>query len=200
MLQAHALACERDGRRLFRALDFSLDPGELLQITGVNGSGKTTLLKILMGLYTDYEGDVRWESDRHPIYLPLYPPLYLGHKPGVSNGLTVLENLAWLCALQGLNKTASELDEALSSLGLVDHRDSLCANLSEGQRKRVNLARYILCDNACWIMDEPFSAIDAPGRAFLEEKMQQQVSGGGAIILASHQPLAVTNNFKEVSL
>ena len=196
MLQVHALACERDGRRLFRSLDFSLDPGELLQITGVNGSGKTTLLKILMGLYTDYGGEVLWETD-HP---PLYLPLYLGHKSGVSNELTVLENLAWLCALQGLNKTASELDEALSSLGLADHQDSLCANLSEGQRKRVNLARYILCDNACWIMDEPFSAIDAPGRAFLEEKMQQQVSGGGAIILAGHQPPAVTNNFKEVSL
>ena len=71
MLQASGLRCERDRRQLFSDLAVQLSPGEMLQVKGKNGSGKTTLLKILVGLFTDFEGDISWDLER--------PPLYLGH-------------------------------------------------------------------------------------------------------------------------
>ena len=179
MLRASGLCCERDRRQLFSALDVSLDAGQLVQVTGRNGSGKTTLLKILSGLYTDFEGEVAWSIDR--------PPLYLGHSPGVNPRLTVTENLNWLCHLQDTDPAAGDLDDVLSVLGMAGYQDTLCHNLSEGQRKRVNLARFLLCENACWIMDEPFSSIDTAGLRYLEDRMQGHLERGGGIILTSHQ-------------
>ena len=164
---------------MFSALDVSLVPGQVLQVTGQNGSGKTTLLKILVGLYTDFEGEVSWSLDQ--------APLYLGHSPSVSARLTVVENLHWLCALQDQAVDEARMDSVLASVGLAGYQDTYCKNLSEGQRKRVNLARYLLCSNPCWIKDEPFSSIDTAGLAYLQARMAGHLDDGGAIILTSHQ-------------
>lgn len=181
MLQARALGCERGGRTLFSDLDLDLSAGQALQVLGSNGSGKTTLLKILMGLYQEFSGEVDWD-------LP-GAPLYLGHRPGVSDRLTVEENLDWLCRLQDVTPADEVLDRALSDLGLHGYQDTLCRHLSAGQRKRVNLARFFVCANVCWVMDEPFASIDDKGFALLEGKMQQHLEEGGSVLLTSHQEL-----------
>lgn len=192
MLRATGLSCERDRRQLFSALAVSLDPGQVLQVTGANGSGKTTLLKMLVGLYTEFEGDIAWSLER--------PPLYLGHSPGVSPRMTVSENLVWLCSLQNTRVSDTEIDPVLSALGLAGYQDNFCQNLSEGQRKRVNLARFMLCENPCWVMDEPFSSIDTAGLSYLESEMQRHLAQGGGIILTSHQSLAINSDLRQLAL
>jgi len=192
MLRASGLSCARDRRHLFTALDVSLDAGQLVQVTGRNGSGKTTLLKILTGLYTEFEGEVTWSIER--------PPLYLGHSPGVNPRLTVTENLGWLCHLQDTDAALADIDEVLDVLGMAGYQDTYCHNLSEGQRKRVNLARFLLCENPCWIMDEPFSSIDSTGLRYLEEKMQAHLEQGGGIILTSHQRPMFAVDIDQVAL
>ena len=92
MLQVQNAGCERDGRLLFEDLAFSLAPGELLQVVDGNGSGKSTLLRVLLGLYTDYQGDIKWAVDE--------APLYLGHRLGIKQSLTVIENLRWFGVLR----------------------------------------------------------------------------------------------------
>ena len=72
--------------------------------------------------------------------------------------------------------------------------------LSEGQRKRVGLARFFLCHNPCWIMDEPFSAIDPVGLASLQQVMEAHLHEGGAIILTSHQQLPLDGPAKYLDL
>lgn len=192
MLHATGLGCERDRRQLFSALDFSLAPSQVLQVTGPNGSGKTTLLKILMGLYTEFEGEVDWALEQSP--------LYLGHRPSVSPRLTVIENLDWLCGLYDRQVDENDMDEVLAALGLDGYQDTFCNSLSEGQRKRVNLARFILCPNKCWIMDEPFSSIDTLGLGYLQDRMQDHVAGGGSIILTSHQALTLDTQIHRLEL
>jgi heme exporter protein A len=192
MLQVRGLSCERGRRQLFSALDFSLGAGQLLQIVGNNGSGKTTLLKILIGLYTDFDGEVDWSIDQ--------PPLYFSHRPGLKNELTVLENLRWLCVLQGLDPTQTQIDHTLEIMGLAGYQDTLCANLSEGQRKRVGLARFWLSENACWVMDEPFSSIDVTGLARLQTCLQEQADRGGSVIFTSHQPVSATAHIEVLDL
>ncbi|MBT4163002.1 MAG: cytochrome c biogenesis heme-transporting ATPase CcmA [Gammaproteobacteria bacterium] len=192
MLQAISLHCDRSRRQLFTALDISVAPGQLLQVRGPNGSGKTTLLKILVGLYTDYRGDIEWSLDR--------PPLYLGHSPGVNSRMTVVENLKWLCQLQGEHCDDQSIDLVLDALGLHGYQETNCSSLSEGQRKRVNLARFFLVNNPCWVMDEPFSSIDVLGFEHLQQRMQEHLSAGGAIILTSHQELTLDAEIRMLEL
>lgn len=179
MLEVRALRCERNGRVLFDDLTFDVASGQLVRIEGDNGSGKTTLLRALCGLYADVEGDIDWE-------LPDYP-VYIGHRPGVKDIMTALENLRWLCELYGQPKSTDELLDALDQFGLSAFADRPAGAMSEGQRKRVNLARLALLNAPAWILDEPFSAIDVAGVELLTAKIEAQLAGGSLVLLTSHQ-------------
>lgn len=192
MLQAEGLACERARRRLFSGLDLSLSSGELLHISGPNGSGKTTLLRILMGFYTEFDGEVLWNLER--------PALFLGHNPGISPRLTVAENIRWLCHLQETEVQQNRLDEVVEVIGLAGYQETACDRLSEGQKKRVGLARFFLCENSCWIMDEPFSAIDSDGLGFLQQQMEQHLKQQGSILMTSHQTLTLDASIRQLEL
>jgi heme exporter protein A len=182
MLTVSQLTCERDHRYLFEDLSFVVGAGELLQIEGGNGAGKTTLLRILGGLYTDFSGSVSWDLTSQP--------LYLGHKPGVKDLLSARENLTWLAGLQQAGIDLATVDRALAEVGLRGYEEVLCGAMSEGQRKRVNLARLYLLQAQAWILDEPFSAIDRQGVERLEARMQAHIDTGGVLIVISHQTLS----------
>ena len=192
MLHATGLSCQRSRRWLFNDLSISLASGELLHVRGENGSGKSTLLRILVGLCSDHEGAIEWQLER--------PPLYLGHKTGVNLRLTAKENIRWICRLQDVNVLPSGIDQVLAQIGLKGYQDTPCSRLSEGQRKRVGLARFFLCQNMCWILDEPFSAIDARGLSFLYSALEKHVREGGSAILSSHQELELDVRVKHIEL
>ena len=192
VLNVNRLSCERGQRLLFSNLSFQLRAGELLQIRGVNGAGKTTLLRILCGLYSEFEGEVDWSVESYP--------LYLGHKPGVKDLLTTSENIIWLCGLHKVSVGRDKINEVLSMVGLRGYEDVACGNLSEGQRKRVNLARFYLLDNPVWLLDEPLSAIDMEGVVRFEAMMGEHVKSGGAIVFTSHQSIDVGAEVKFLDL
>ena len=192
MLQVRNAGCERDERLLFEDLSFSLSPGELLQVVGGNGSGKSTLLRVLLGLYTECYGDIDWALDR--------PPLYLGHRLGIKQSLTVIENLRWFGVLREEAVNEARIEEAVYKLGLSGFEDSLCSHLSEGQRKRVALGQFLIIDNPCWVMDEPFSAIDADGLSFLMAILQEHLDVNGGIIISTHQSIAIDRPINTLAL
>lgn len=199
-LQAHALYCERDDRELFADLSFSVCSGDLLQLAGPNGAGKTTLLRLLAGLNHDYLGDVTWQglplSKIYPEYA--HQRLYLGHLSAVKKSLTPLENLRWLMASEEIND--DELWQALEEAGLAGYEETLCQHLSAGQQRRVALARLCITRMPLWILDEPFTALDKAGVTWLEQKMQQQVSRGGAVIITSHHALEGIPGLRQLTL
>ncbi|GAC1039109.1 cytochrome c biogenesis heme-transporting ATPase CcmA [Pseudomonas sp. No.117] len=181
LLDAVALRCERGGRLLFDGLGLSVQAGELLQIGGFNGSGKTSLLRILAGLLPADAGEVR-----RPAASEL---LWLGHTPGISDGLTARENLHTLASL-GRPATAAACAEALAAVGLAEWAEERCAQLSAGQRRRVALARLYLADAPrLWLLDEPFTALDAVSCQHLEQRLQAHCAQGGAVVLTSHREL-----------
>jgi len=195
MLEVQDLYCERQRRILFDGLSFTVKPGELLQIKGRNGSGKTTLLKVLTGLYEDYSGKVNWDLESWP--------LFVSHKPGVKDQLSARENLKWLVELyqggaDGVNRGA--IDSALAAVGLLGFEETLCGTMSEGQRKRVNLARLFILESPAWILDEPLSAIDVDGVKLIEERMTSHLQDGGIVILTSHQALEVGVEVSELNI
>lgn len=198
LLSAVGLGCERDDRVLFSALDFSLEAGQLAWIEGPNGSGKTTLLKILSGQFAEYQGQLYWQGeqlDRHARALR-GDLLYLGHHSGVKAGLTALENLAWYQALAEYSAPNAEQRrwQALETVGLRGFEDVTVERLSAGQQRRVALARLHLEPRLLWILDEPFTAIDAAGVKQLERWIAQHRDSGGAVMVTTHHPLELSGS------
>ncbi len=188
MLEAAHLECQRGGKVLFKDLSLRVSRGDLLRVVGANGSGKTSLLRILCGLLTPGAGEVRWQG--HPIRSLreefARSVVFLGHAPAVKDELTARENLQVTCALAGLSVSADEIENAVRRFGVPD--DKAVRQLSQGQRRRAALARLALSAGVpLWLLDEPFTALDASASATLEELMRSHVGGGGAVVYTTHQ-------------
>ncbi len=178
MLHAERLTCIVDDRPLFAALTLSLAAGELLQIAGDNGAGKTSLLRILCGLARPESGVVSWQGQplakvRESFHRQL---LWLGHKPGVNAALTADENLRFFFPASRLQQRES----ALAAVGLAGYEDLPLSQLSAGQQRRVALTRLWLTDAPLWILDEPFTALDATAIETLTRRLEQHARQGDA--------------------
>ena len=193
MLEVSALRCRRGERCLFSALDLRLAPGQLLHLQGSNGSGKTTLLRALCGLLHPDSGQIRWRGEpiarlSEDYYRDL---LYLGHLNGIKGDLTGLENLRIASRLAGQPASDQAAGKALSRIGLGGFEDLPCRMLSQGQKKRVALARLLLSQAPLWILDEPFAALDVGAVALLDDLIRAHVETGGLVVLTTHQTLTL---------
>lgn len=195
LLSAAGLACRRGERLLFRGLDFAIAPGQVLWLRGANGRGKTSLLRLLAGLSTPEAGEVRWAGLRlQRNAASLDRLVYIGHANGLKDDLTVLESLRFLARIHGRPCSPQALDDALDNLGLRSRRTAPIRTLSQGQRRRVALARLALdltldALPSLWILDEPYDALDAQGITTLDTLLSAQARRGGGVVLTSHLPL-----------
>ncbi|MDG2141199.1 MAG: cytochrome c biogenesis heme-transporting ATPase CcmA [Gammaproteobacteria bacterium] len=192
ILKVSQLFCERDERILFKGLAFSVREGQILQIKGSNGSGKTTLLRILCGLNSGYQGLISWRGK--PIGECLdefYSSLtYIGHRVGVSKVLTPIENLRWVSGLHH-QVTDQAIYSSLQKMGLKGFEESQCFSLSAGQQQRVSLSKLPLSRSKLWILDEPFTTLDADGIELLEILLCEHVGRGGLALVTTHHQLAI---------
>ena len=195
MLEATDLHCVRGERTLFSGLAVMLRPGELLRIAGANGSGKTSLLRILCGLLAPAGGLVRWRgADIRQLREEYWSSLvYIGHANAIKDDLTASENLAIACALQGQKPGERKLRSALDQMGVAGGGRHLTRELSQGQRRRVALARLALgAQMPLWILDEPFTALDADAVDIVRGLLADHVARGAAVAYTTHVELEIT--------
>jgi heme exporter protein A len=173
---------KRDDQQLFVPIDLNLVAGDCVELLGRNGIGKSTLLRALCGLHLQTEGT--FESD---------PFVYQGHRLGLDELMTPLENLAWFAAMEGASLDESRASDELRRVGLHALAWQPCARLSQGQQRRVTMARWLMSERRLWLLDEPFTALDREGQALLNEIIAEHCSGGGAVFCATHVRLDVAD-------
>lgn len=163
-----------------------------MQIEGANGSGKTTLLRVLAGLSADYRGDILWHGHKLArVYAHFrLTTFYLGHKPAIKHELTPVENMYWRANLRNESRSEHQIITALDQVGLGGFADVPCGHLSAGQHRRVALADLSITNAKLWILDEPFTAIDVHGVAWLESLLANHINGEGMVVMTSHQRLS----------
>ncbi|MGY6517499.1 MAG: heme ABC exporter ATP-binding protein CcmA [Lysobacteraceae bacterium] len=185
LLTARGLGFHRNDSRVFGSVDFHVGAGEALLVTGGNGAGKTTLLRVVAGLLSLSEGEVRFRGA--PVVRGMGAPgmAFLGHHAGHKGDLTALENLDFATGIGGC-RAGIDAEAALVRVGLAGHEDSLAGKLSAGQRKRLGLARLLLVPADLWLLDEPYANLDLGGIELVNRLIGDHVAAGGAALVTTH--------------
>lgn len=173
------LACRRGGRLLFEELDLALGQGEAALVTGANGAGKSSLLRIIAGLLPPTAGTVSAQGAIG----------WLGEAAALDPRLTLGKALGFWAKIDRRGDDA--VAAALDRMGIGALAEVPVRMLSTGQRRRAAIARVLASGADLWLLDEPASGLDEAALAALGEAIAAHRLGGGIVVVATHQPLAI---------
>jgi ABC-type nitrate/sulfonate/bicarbonate transport system ATPase subunit len=154
-----------------RPVDLEIQPGEFVALVGPSGCGKSTLLNVLAGFITPSVGSA-YVGDE-PITKPDIDHGMVFQDYALFPWLNVIDNVAFGLERQGVGKQEryERARENLSLVGLEDFAENRINELSGGMKQRVAIARVFATDPSVILMDEPFGALDALTRRFLQHQL-----------------------------
>jgi len=183
-LRVEALSIVRGDRVLFADLAFAAQPGDYVEVRGANGAGKTSLLRAIAGFLRPHAGAIHVEGAEEPA-LALH---YLGHLNGLKPNLNVRAHVRFWAELFG----ARAEGDVVERIGLTRQAELPVRALSQGQARRLALARLLAAPRPIWLLDEPSAALDVQGRSFVSDLISVHCRNGGIILAAVHEPLGPT--------
>ena len=177
----------------FKALDsvsFEIDKGQVFGYIGPNGAGKTTTIKIIVGLITNFKGDVQilgYQMPQHRYEIHKFLG-YLPQNVAFQDWQTVDNALKTFGLLSGLekNKVESRIDEVLEFLSLSDFRKKKVSQLSGGMAQKVGLAQALLHNPKLLVLDEPMGGLDPASRKQFKKLISSLAKEGTTILFSSH--------------
>ena len=192
MLKIESLGFERGERVLFDNVDLELHAGQRVAITGRNGVGKSTLLRAIAGMIPLEKGIVK--NFNNEIFKDKIKwgknLIYIDTKNGLSKDLTVYENLKTWSEMRGWKTSDDDLQKALDSLEMLNHKNLYISQCSEGLKKRAALSRLylsLLFDVEFWLLDEPTNELDQKSIILFNKLIQRFLKNKGTILLACHE-------------
>ena len=164
--------------------------GEAIALTGRNGAGKSTVLRCIIGADRPTEGSVEVCGVRMS---ETNPDIRRNVATVIDDldffpDLSVVEHLDLLARAHGLPDPDATVDEVLKEVQLVPQAGQLPGTLSSGQRRRLALATAFVRPRKLLVLDEPEQRLDVEGVEWLGRRLKQEIDGGLAIVLASHEP------------
>ena len=176
---------------LFRDLSFRVEVGRVLSVEGANGAGKTSLLRMIAGFLAPAEGTVALQTNGAVVTDGEERGKqigWLGHHDAVKPQMSVRETLQFYGALYG---GGGPIEPALDAAGLARLADLPGQYLSAGQKKRVSLARLLVCGRPLWLMDEPLASLDTAGKKIAAGLVEAHCAAGGIAVVATHEALGI---------
>src|SRR5690242_18131891 len=174
--------------RVLDGVDLDVAAGEAVALLGPNGAGKTTLLKIIATLLRPSRGTAAvagHDGARDPEAVRRLIGV-IAHGVQLYEDLTARENVKFWATLAGWPVDADTLAQALAEVELDRHADVRVRTFSAGMKRRLALARVTLGRPRVLLLDEPFAALDARARKWLEARLEAFKAAGGALLMATH--------------
>jgi heme ABC exporter ATP-binding subunit CcmA len=192
-MNADSLSLEGIGKTFGRHralvdLTVSFSAGEVAAVLGPNGAGKSTLLAILSTLVRPTSGRLAFGGEtigRNSLVRTTIG--YVGHEPGLYGDLTAHQNLQLFASLYGVPDAGARTEEMLARVGLTEvRRDAIARTFSRGMQQRLALARALMHEPQILLFDEPSSALDPAGAAWLAEEIARERAAGRLVVLVTH--------------
>jgi ABC-2 type transport system ATP-binding protein len=178
------LTVVRGKRTAIDDISLRIARGTITGVLGPSGCGKTTLMRCIVGTQVIASGTVT-VLGRPAGSRELRSRVgYVTQDPTVYDDLRVIDNVRYFASLYGSEATAA--DDAVSAVGLADHRTALCGNLSGGQRTRASLACALVSHPDLLVLDEPTVGLDPVLRVDLWDQFGELAGHGTTLIVSSH--------------
>ena len=172
------VTCVRGGRVLFDDMSFALEAGGAVLVTGPNGAGKSSLIRVAARLLSPAAGTVEGAAAR----------ALLIEQASLDEELPLARALGFWAQLDA---QPTAVADALAALVLSDLATIPVRLLSTGQRRRAAFARVVASGAPVWLLDEPANGLDTAALGRLEAAIARHREGGGAVLVASHTPIAL---------
>lgn len=187
-LLAENLSCIRGSNTVFKNLSFKVSRGQILHITGANGSGKTSLLRMIAGFIYPSEGKII--PEKNYTHKDVH---FVGQKYALKKNLSVEKNLSlWSYLYQKKINT----DQILSDLDLTQYKDNDIEVLSDGQKRRLSIARLFIYSAPIWLLDEVHVHLDSEWQVKLDHYIYNYINEGGIVLISSNTKIELNSNIE----
>jgi len=166
---------------VLRDVNLTIQEPSIYVVLGPNGAGKTTLFRTIAGILEPFSGEVVFDGENVTSSRDVRKRInYLSHHNAIPEEMTVYNALTFYANMQG-----GSADEVLALLHLQELRDKKVADLSQGQKKRVSVAKVFLRERDLYLMDEPTSNLD-PGYSKEIRDILLQLSKDRIVLYSTH--------------
>lgn len=198
----NSATCYKNNNLIFSDVSISYNDGDIGIIMGPNGCGKTTLIRSICGIQGLDEGQVSLDKIdiKHHDNNYMDKIIYIGHKNSLNNDFSVYENLEYLSAFDSSSKI-NKINEAMKYFDIYKYRNYMVSEISEGNKKKVSLARLLISQKKVWILDEPLSYLDDTAVNIFTNLVLNHQKKGGITIASTHYDFSKNiNNVKYLNM